>query len=307
MPSPNLERDAGPATPSPPPSAADAWHGACEIRTGLWTARRWPAPTPHHREMRQQGPREGPDCGGGQRGRLGRLGGKPDEAEHSEGVGGTFGGLTLRGTPPPKSYGIAPAQIVTPSPAAGWPVIPPPGPFGDLSAGALWRGSDTGPFVGGQKRGEERGGRHVWTKRAQVQTVTLFPHGPETIATPDGGRGGRGGDAPFQCAQTGNGLGGSETSLREAFGRLIATGPGRGGWHKASVSDCVPVAAPIGLSPLLILTLRGSDVFWWCQQQPGGGGGVAQGPGGGGGGGTCELWNGRIWCGQNLAPILKHH
>ena len=31
------------------------------------------------------------------------------------------------------------------------------------------------------------------------------------------------------------------------------------GWHKASVSDCLPLAAPIGLSPLLILTLRGSE------------------------------------------------
>ena len=34
---------------------------------------------------------------------------------------------------------------------------------------------------------------------------------------------------------------------------------GGGGWHKASVSDCLPLAAPIGLSPLLILTLRGSE------------------------------------------------
>ena len=34
---------------------------------------------------------------------------------------------------------------------------------------------------------------------------------------------------------------------------------GGGGWHKASVSDCLPSAAPIGLSPLLILTLRGSE------------------------------------------------
>ena len=32
-----------------------------------------------------------------------------------------------------------------------------------------------------------------------------------------------------------------------------------GGWHKASVSDCLPLAAPIGLSPLLILTLCGSE------------------------------------------------
>ena len=34
---------------------------------------------------------------------------------------------------------------------------------------------------------------------------------------------------------------------------------GGGGWHKASVSDCLPLAAPIGLSPLHILTLRGSE------------------------------------------------
>ena len=27
---------------------------------------------------------------------------------------------------------------------------------------------------------------------------------------------------------------------------------GGGGWHKASVSDCLPLAAPIGLSPLCI-------------------------------------------------------
>ena len=39
--------------------------------------------------------------------------------------------------------------------------------------------------------------------------------------------------------------------------RSGATGGG-GGWHKASVSDCLPLAAPIGLSPLLILTLCGS-------------------------------------------------
>ena len=32
-----------------------------------------------------------------------------------------------------------------------------------------------------------------------------------------------------------------------------------GGWHKASVSGCLPLAAPIGLSPLLILTLCGPE------------------------------------------------
>ena len=32
-----------------------------------------------------------------------------------------------------------------------------------------------------------------------------------------------------------------------------------GVWHKALVSDCLPLAAPIGLSPLLILTLCGPE------------------------------------------------
>ena len=34
---------------------------------------------------------------------------------------------------------------------------------------------------------------------------------------------------------------------------------GGGGWHRASVFGCLPLAAPIGLSPLHILTLRGSE------------------------------------------------
>ena len=37
----------------------------------------------------------------------------------------------------------------------------------------------------------------------------------------------------------------------------IGRAGGGGGWHKASVSDCLPLAAPIGLSPLLNLTLCG--------------------------------------------------
>ena len=36
-------------------------------------------------------------------------------------------------------------------------------------------------------------------------------------------------------------------------------GGGGGGWHKASVSDGLPLAAPIGLSPPLILTLCGPE------------------------------------------------
>ena len=34
---------------------------------------------------------------------------------------------------------------------------------------------------------------------------------------------------------------------------------GRGVWHEAMVLVCVPLAAPVGLSPLLILTLCGPD------------------------------------------------
>ena len=42
-------------------------------------------------------------------------------------------------------------------------------------------------------------------------------------------------------------------------GMLRAVSGGGGGWHKALVSDCLPLAAPIGLSPLLILTLCGPE------------------------------------------------
>ena len=46
-------------------------------------------------------------------------------------------------------------------------------------------------------------------------------------------------------------------------------GRGGGGWHKASVSDCLPLAAPIGLSLLLILTLCGPErVGGWGGKQP---------------------------------------
>ena len=34
---------------------------------------------------------------------------------------------------------------------------------------------------------------------------------------------------------------------------------GRGGWHEAMVLVCVPLAAPIGLSPLYIPTLCASE------------------------------------------------
>ena len=48
---------------------------------------------------------------------------------------------------------------------------------------------------------------------------------------------------------------------RQALAREGGRGErgGGGGWHKASVSDCLPMEAPIGLSPLLILTLCGPE------------------------------------------------
>ena len=46
---------------------------------------------------------------------------------------------------------------------------------------------------------------------------------------------------------------------RSDWGSLACRVWGGGGWHKASVSDCLPLAAPIGLSPLLILTLCGPE------------------------------------------------
>ena len=44
-------------------------------------------------------------------------------------------------------------------------------------------------------------------------------------------------------------------------GQVLNSGRGGGGgaWHKASVSDCLPLATPIGLSPLHILTLCGPE------------------------------------------------
>ena len=43
---------------------------------------------------------------------------------------------------------------------------------------------------------------------------------------------------------------------------------GGGGWHKASVSGCLPLAVPSGLSPLLILTLCGSECVLVVSTEP---------------------------------------
>ena len=43
---------------------------------------------------------------------------------------------------------------------------------------------------------------------------------------------------------------------------------GAGGWHKASGLGCLPLAAPIGLSPLLILTLCGPECVLVVSTEP---------------------------------------
>ena len=59
------------------------------------------------------------------------------------------------------------------------------------------------------------------------------------------------------------GGGGGRRALWECVGGGVghcgSVWGGGEGWHKASVSDCLPLAVPIGLSPLLILTLCGPE------------------------------------------------
>ena len=64
--------------------------------------------------------------------------------------------------------------------------------------------------------------------------------------------------AGAQCECVGGTRRASRVSPRSAPGSW-QRGGGGGAWHKASVSDCLPLAAPIGLSPLLILTLCGPE------------------------------------------------
>ena len=48
---------------------------------------------------------------------------------------------------------------------------------------------------------------------------------------------------------------------------LTSNGEG-GGWHKASVLGCLPLAAPMGLWPVLILTLCGSERVLVVSREP---------------------------------------
>ena len=82
---------------------------------------------------------------------------------------------------------------------------------------------------------------------------------------------------------------------RTCFGCVNGdVGGGGGAWHKASVSDCLPLAAPIGLSPLLILTLCGPERVLVVSTEPPDDLSCWTTPGVGGGGG-------RIRCQVNLA------
>ena len=95
---------------------------------------------------------------------------------------------------------------------------------------------------------------------------------------------------------------------------------GLGGWHNASVSDCLPLAAPISLSPLLILTLCGPERVLVvsteppddlsCLTTPGvgrPGDGVLPVPlmdirGGGGGAGYVNYFDGEYFVGDGKIP-----
>ena len=60
----------------------------------------------------------------------------------------------------------------------------------------------------------------------------------------------------------------SSTMFAGAWHKLMLVCGGVGGWHKASVSDCLPLAAPIGLPPLHILTLCGSELVLVVSTEP---------------------------------------
>ena len=73
------------------------------------------------------------------------------------------------------------------------------------------------------------------------------------------GLGGEGGSAPPAPPSFSLGGGGADMRCSVSGGSPPQKRGWGGFWHKASVSDCLPLAAPIGLSPLHILTLRGPE------------------------------------------------
>ena len=62
--------------------------------------------------------------------------------------------------------------------------------------------------------------------------------------------------SPLSCCRYTHGRFGLYRVMRTFRSKVMGGG---GCWHKASVSDCLPLVAPMGLSPLLILTLCGPE------------------------------------------------
>ena len=67
----------------------------------------------------------------------------------------------------------------------------------------------------------------------------------------------------------------SDTPLLPPRLPLLWVARGGGGWHEAFASGCLPLGAPIGLSPLLLLTLCGSERDLVVSTRGGGGGGCS--------------------------------
>ena len=89
------------------------------------------------------------------------------------------------------------------------------------------------------------------------------PQWPTESSDPTQHAKGRRGDCPGPCTET--------TTRRNVT-------QGGAGWHMASVLGSLPLAAPIGLSPLLILTLCGSECVLVVSTEPLDGGGGALSP-----------------------------
>ena len=69
--------------------------------------------------------------------------------------------------------------------------------------------------------------------------------------------------------RVGRGVRPNQGELSEGAGGTFGrSGGGGGGWHEAMVLVCLPLAAPIGLSPLHLLTLCGSECVLVVSTEP---------------------------------------
>ena len=96
-----------------------------------------------------------------------------------------------------------------------------------------------------------------WAPRTRKQhQQEHWPQRPTESSDPTQHAKGRAGDRPWPCKGAS-----TRQNVTQGEGGREAGWPGRegGGWHKASASDCLPLALPTGLSPLHILTLCGPE------------------------------------------------